>query len=438
MYDMLTGAPPFTAENRKKTIEKILKVVLSHLRMNLLIDTPFNHYVMLSFRVNWTCRPTSPLMPETSSSKHFSPHCNPIPISPSVSPHLFDFQEAAEEANIPTAWQWPCRCRPHQNPPLLQGNLVFNKEQIEELFIHINDPILIAHKLGGCDSAETGTTIQTGSCFRWRCQVGFKTPQLSIQMFNFSQFDANFTKQTPVDSPCGASLSESVNLVFQVIPLEDRMSPYLMVFSFSRCQIVCRRFNLAAFQGFTYVAPSVLDSMSDMQRSSEFRPRSVRRPRVGSLVRGGSGSLQMAPGQVDTDRPHPYQNELADTGHLWWFKYTRYSFMVTTWQGGAARGVVGAGQGGVTVQGGLGIPSSQGFTTIHPVIESMETGEVLIFSLKPHLSPSTLRHSSLVNINSWNTFLIFFSSGRANGPIEKWGRSKRKIHSGELSGGSWN
>ena len=30
-----------------------------------------------------------------------------------------------------------------------------------------------------------------------------------------SQFDSNFTKQTPVDSPCGASLSESVNLVFQ-------------------------------------------------------------------------------------------------------------------------------------------------------------------------------------------------------------------------------
>ena len=25
MYDMLTGAPPFTAENRKRTIEKILK-----------------------------------------------------------------------------------------------------------------------------------------------------------------------------------------------------------------------------------------------------------------------------------------------------------------------------------------------------------------------------------------------------------------------------
>ena len=30
-----------------------------------------------------------------------------------------------------------------------------------------------------------------------------------------SQFDTNFTKQTPVDSPCNNELSESVNLVFQ-------------------------------------------------------------------------------------------------------------------------------------------------------------------------------------------------------------------------------
>ncbi len=30
-----------------------------------------------------------------------------------------------------------------------------------------------------------------------------------------SQFDVTFTKQTPVDSPCTNSLSESVNLVFQ-------------------------------------------------------------------------------------------------------------------------------------------------------------------------------------------------------------------------------
>ena len=38
-------------------------------------------------------------MPETSSSKHFSQHRNPTHLSPSVSSHLFDFQEAAEEAN---------------------------------------------------------------------------------------------------------------------------------------------------------------------------------------------------------------------------------------------------------------------------------------------------------------------------------------------------
>ncbi len=43
--------------------------------------------------------------------------------------------------------------------------------------------------------------------------------------------------------------------------------------------------NIACLQGFTYVAPSVLE---DMQRS-EFRPRSVRRPRVGSF-RPGLGS----------------------------------------------------------------------------------------------------------------------------------------------------
>ena len=63
--------------------------------------------------------------------------------------------------------------------------------------------------------------------------------------------------------------------------------------------------------------------------------------------------------------------------------------IITPLQGGGARGLVGAGQEGVTVQGGLGIPSSQGFTTIHPVIESMETGEVSslsvnLFSLDDH------------------------------------------------------
>ena len=68
-------------------------------------------------------------------------------------------------------------------------------------------------------------------------------------------------------------------------------------------------------QGFTYVAPSVLEEM----QKNEFRPRSVRRPRVGSISRGGfPGSVTMA------------------------------------------------GPGGAT---------SSGFTTIFPVTECMEVGE---------------------------------------------------------------
>ena len=69
-------------------------------------------------------------------------------------------------------------------------------------------------------------------------------------------------------------------------------------------------------------------------------------------------------------------------------------------QGAGARGVGGAvPEGGVTIQGGLCIPSSQGFTTIHPVIESMETGEVLPI---------------LLNIESVRLF-----SGGTNGPVDK-------------------
>merc|ERR1719284_1614568 len=221
MYDMLTGAPPFTAENRKKTIEKILKGKLN--------------------------------------------------LPPYLTPDARDLIKKLLKRQI--------------SQRLGSGPADADPIKTHPFFKHISWADVISRKL----------------------EPPFKPVLASDD--DVSQFDANFTKQTPVDSPCGASLSESVNLVFQ---------------------------------GFTYVAPSVLDSMSDMQRSSEFRPRSVRRPRVGSLVRGASGSLQMAAGQ-----------------------------------GAGARGVGGAvPEGGVTIQGGLGIPSSQGFTTIHPVIESMETGEV--------------------------------------------------------------
>ena len=117
-----------------------------------------------------------------------------------------------------------------------------------------------------------------------------------------SQFDTNFTRQTPVDSPCGASLSESVNLVFQVKEIQ--------------CLVSGMKIDQCGFQGFTYVAPSVLEEM----QKNEFRPRSVRRPRVGSISRGGF-------------------------------------------------------PGSVTMAGPGGASASSGFTTIFPVTECMEVGE---------------------------------------------------------------
>ena len=114
---------------------------------------------------------------------------------------------------------------------------------------------------------------------------------MALLQDDVSQFDSNFTRQTPVDSPCGASLSESVNLVFQ---------------------------------GFTYVAPSVLEEM----QKNEFRPRSVRRPRVGSFHNSRGG----------------------------------------VFPGASSVTIAGAGPSG-------GVSSQGGFTTIYPVSESMEVGE---------------------------------------------------------------
>lgn len=200
MYDMLTGAPPFTAENRKKTIEKILKGKLN--------------------------------------------------LPPYLTPDARDLIKKLLKRQI--------------SQRLGSGIADADPIKTHPFFKHIKWADVIARKL----------------------DPPFKPVLASDD--DVSQFDSNFTKQTPVDSPCGASLSESVNLVFQ---------------------------------GFTYVAPSVLE---EMQKGAEFRPRSVRRPRVGSLSRGLSGT-----------------------------------------------------SGSTVTMGGQGVAglSSQGFTTIHPVMESMETDE---------------------------------------------------------------
>ena len=151
MYDMLTGAPPFTAENRKRTIEKILKGKLN--------------------------------------------------LPPYLTPDARDLIK-------------------YETP---DGNL-------EKYFIFLICRKLLKRQISQRLGSGPGDAdpIKTHTFFRhiaWadvisrRLDPPFK-PVLASED-DVSQFDSNFTRQTPVDSPCGASLSESVNLVFQVNPLSQ-------------------------------------------------------------------------------------------------------------------------------------------------------------------------------------------------------------------------
>ncbi|XP_077995171.1 ribosomal protein S6 kinase beta-1-like [Glandiceps talaboti] len=154
MYDMLTGAPPFTAENRKKTIDKILKG-----KLNL--------------------------------------------------------------------------------PPYLTNEA---RELIRRLLKrHPNSRLG-----GGMDDARP---IKRHSFFRnvnWKDTIDRKVEPPIKPAINgdedVSQFDTKFTKQTPVDSPDDTMLSASQNQVFQ---------------------------------GFTYVAPSVLECINKPGHPS--KPRSPRK-----------------------------------------------------------------------------------------------------------------------------------------------------------------
>uniref|UniRef100_T1IGN1 non-specific serine/threonine protein kinase n=1 Tax=Rhodnius prolixus TaxID=13249 RepID=T1IGN1_RHOPR len=137
MYDMLTGAPPFTAENRKKTIEKILR--------GKLILPPY-------------------LTPDARD----------------LIRKLLKRQVMQRLGSAPG-----------------DGDAIRN----HLFFKHIN----------------------------WRDVVSRKLDPPFKPSDDVSQFDTKFTKQTPIDSPEDSTLSESANMVFQ---------------------------------GFTYVAPSVLEEMN--------------------------------------------------------------------------------------------------------------------------------------------------------------------------------
>ncbi|XP_030041505.1 ribosomal protein S6 kinase beta-2 [Microcaecilia unicolor] len=154
MYDMLTGSPPFTAENRKKTIDRILKGKLI-----------------------------------------FPPYLTP------------DARELLKKLL-------------KRNPAQRLGGGVEDAADIQKqpFFRHIHWDDLLARKI----------------------DPPFK-PQLQSDE-DVSQFDTRFTRQTPVDSPDDITISESAN---------------------------------QAFLGFTYVAPSVLESIKE---GFSFQPK-VRSPR---------------------------------------------------------------------------------------------------------------------------------------------------------------
>uniref|UniRef100_A0A8I5TBM7 Ribosomal protein S6 kinase n=1 Tax=Pongo abelii TaxID=9601 RepID=A0A8I5TBM7_PONAB len=153
MYDMLTGAPPFTGENRKKTIDNILKCKLN------------------------------------------------------LPPYL------TQEARGLLKKLLKRNAASHLDGPGDAGEM-----QAHPFFRHINWEKLLAQKV----------------------EPPFK-PVLQSEE-DVSQFDSKFTRQTPVDSPDDAALSESANQVFL---------------------------------GFTYVAPSVLESVKE---KFSFEPK-IRSPR---------------------------------------------------------------------------------------------------------------------------------------------------------------
>ncbi|XP_050192839.1 ribosomal protein S6 kinase beta-2 isoform X3 [Myiozetetes cayanensis] len=154
MYDMLTGSPPFTAENRKKTIDKILK--------------------------------------------------GKLVLPPYLTPDARDLLKKFLKRN------------PNQRVGGGPGDAADVQKQ--PFFRHINWEDLLARRL----------------------DPPFK-PCLQSEE-DVSQFDTRFTHQTPVDSPDDAAISESAN---------------------------------QAFLGFTYVAPSVLESIKE---GFSFQPK-VRSPR---------------------------------------------------------------------------------------------------------------------------------------------------------------
>jgi p70 ribosomal S6 kinase len=182
-YDMLTGGPPFTAENRKKTIDRILKGKLA--------------------------------------------------LPPYLKPEARDLVKKLLKRHVQS-------------------------------------------RLGaGIDDAEPIKAHPFFKNLNWSDVYGRKLePPYKVNVsdpLDTSQFDPKFTNQTPVDSPCDYMLSKSANL---------------------------------AFEGFTYVAPSVLEEMMN-NGPKIIKARSPRKPFHQNSIEG-----QMPFASIDAEssasaaRPH--------------------------------------------------------------------------------------------------------------------------------------
>uniref|UniRef100_A0A672R6K7 Ribosomal protein S6 kinase n=3 Tax=Cyprininae TaxID=2743694 RepID=A0A672R6K7_SINGR len=184
MYDMLTGAPPFTGENRKKTIDKILKCKLN--------------------------------------------------LPPYLTQEARDLLKRLLKRNASSR--------------LGAGPGDATEVQTHPFFRHVNWEDLLARKV----------------------EPPFKPFLQSAD--DVSQFDSKFTSQTPVDSPDDSTLSESANQVFLVSQPSHNFTVLLIYFE------KCWGFPYVLFkflQGFTYVAPSVLENLKE---KFSFEPK-IRSPR---------------------------------------------------------------------------------------------------------------------------------------------------------------
>ncbi|MBN3312384.1 KS6B2 kinase, partial [Atractosteus spatula] len=196
MYDMLTGSPPFTAENRKKTIDKILKCKLS-----------LPPYLTVDAR-------------DLLKKSRFCGALN--------SYILFWSLQLLKKSPVQRLGSSKADCGDIQKHPF---------------FRHINWDDLLNRKV----------------------EPPYK-PCLQSEE-DVSQFDTRFTRQTPVDSPDDTTLSESAE---------------------------------QAFMGFTYVAPSVLESLKE---GFSFEPKTRSPRRLNSSPRTPISPIKFS--MAEPFRPNP-------------------------------------------------------------------------------------------------------------------------------------